>query len=91
MRGAPSGIRVNAVCPGPVDGRMMQSLEVGATAMLGLPDVETAHAAYVGPVPGGRYGGAAAEVATAVSFLLSADSSYISGAAIPVDWGLTAQ
>jgi NAD(P)-dependent dehydrogenase (short-subunit alcohol dehydrogenase family) len=90
LEGAPSGIRVNAVCPGPVDGRMMQSLEVGATAMLGLPDVETAHAAYVGLVPGGRYG-TPAEVAAAVGFLLSAESSYISGAAIPVDWGFTAQ
>ena len=90
LEGAPSGIRVNAVCPGPVEGRMMQSLEVGATAMLGLPDVETAHAAYVGLVPGGRYG-TPAEVADVVGFLLSADSSYISGAAIPVDWGFTAQ
>ena len=58
--------------------------------MLGLPDVETAHAAYVGLVPGGRYG-TPAEVADVVAFLLSGGSSYISGAAIPVDWGFTAQ
>ena len=35
--------------------------------------------------------GTPAEVAAAVSFLCSADSSFVSGAVLPVDGGLTAK
>ena len=69
---------------------MMGSLETGAMALLGLPDQETAKAGFTQLVPGGRYG-SVEEVAAVVEFLLSPASSYVSGAAIPVDYGLTAQ
>ena len=90
IEGAASGVRVNAVCPGPIDSRMMDSLESGLAGMLGLPDAATAHGAVTGTVPGGRYG-TAEEVADLVAYLLSPRASYVSGAAIPIDWGFTAQ
>jgi NAD(P)-dependent dehydrogenase (short-subunit alcohol dehydrogenase family) len=90
LEGATIGIRVNSVCPGPIESRMMGSLEIGAASLLGLPDQETAKAGFTQLIPGARYG-TAAEVAEVVDFLLSPASSYISGASIPVDFGLTAQ
>ena len=90
LEGATIGIRVNAVCPGPIESRMMGSLEVGAASLLGLPDQATAKAGFTQLIPGARYG-TADEVAEVVDFLLSPASSYISGASIPVDFGLTAQ
>jgi NAD(P)-dependent dehydrogenase (short-subunit alcohol dehydrogenase family) len=90
LEGASLGIRVNAVCPGPIESRMMGSLEDGAMSLLGLPDQATAKAGFTQLIPGARYG-TAAEVADAVEYLLSPKSSYISGASIPIDFGLTAQ
>jgi 3alpha(or 20beta)-hydroxysteroid dehydrogenase len=90
VEGAAINVRVNAVCPGPIESRMMGSLETGAMALLGLPDQATAKAGFTQLVPGARYG-TVDEVATVVDFLLSPASSYISGASIPVDFGLTAQ
>jgi NAD(P)-dependent dehydrogenase (short-subunit alcohol dehydrogenase family) len=90
LEGAPQGIRVTAICPGPIEGRMMSSIEEEAATMLGLPDGSTAHAAFTGMVPAGRYG-TAEEVADTVAYLLSPGASYMSGAAIPLDAGWTAQ
>jgi NAD(P)-dependent dehydrogenase (short-subunit alcohol dehydrogenase family) len=90
VEGAAINVRVNAVCPGPIESRMMSSLETGAMGLLGLPDQATAKAGFTQLVPGGRYG-TVDEVAAVVDFLLSPAASYISGASIPVDFGLTAQ
>jgi NAD(P)-dependent dehydrogenase (short-subunit alcohol dehydrogenase family) len=89
LEGATIGIRVNAVCPGPIESRMMGSLETGVMSLLGLPDQATAKAGFTQLIPGARYG-TAEEVADVVDYLLSPSSSYISGASIPVDFGLTA-
>lgn len=72
---APRGIRVNAVVPGVLDVGMAQRMPPK------LRDTWLEH------LPMGRIG-EAAEVARAVSFLASEDSSYIVGHALVVDGGL---
>lgn len=71
------GITVNAVCPGLVDTEMTSHLE------------EKARAFYLDQTPIGRTA-TLDEVASVVRFLMSEESSYVNGAVIPVDGGLTA-
>jgi NAD(P)-dependent dehydrogenase (short-subunit alcohol dehydrogenase family) len=81
----PEGIRVNAICPGPVETRMMTSLEEQ-----GIPDdPASARELYTRAVPLGRYG-RPEEVAELVLFLASERSSFINGAALAIDGGSTA-
>lgn len=79
-------IRVNAVCPGPVD---------TPTLWRDVEDErrEEALAELLASVPLGRALGRVAapeEVAEAILFLVSAKASYVTGAALPVDGGKTA-
>ena len=71
---AAKGVRVNCINPGPIDSRMMDSLEGG-----GRSDEERAERG-----PQGRYG-RPEEVAKLVAFLASDDSEYINGAFHLVD------
>ncbi len=81
MEFAPS-IRVNAVCPGGVRTRFMEA----ATGVAMPPEMD----AVAGKVhPLGRMA-EPHEVAAAIAFLASDDASFITGAALPVDGGLTA-
>lgn len=72
---APRGIRVNAVAPGPIE------TEIHAKA--GVGDRLAQLAAVV---PMGR-AGTVEEVARAILFLLSEESSYIAGAVLPIGGG----
>jgi NAD(P)-dependent dehydrogenase (short-subunit alcohol dehydrogenase family) len=72
-------IRVNAVSPGVI-----------ATPMLRLMDDPAAGEAYLRTHVPLRRLGSAGEVARAILFLLSDDASYVSGATLTVDGGLTA-
>jgi meso-butanediol dehydrogenase/(S,S)-butanediol dehydrogenase/diacetyl reductase len=72
------GIRVNCVCPGPI-----------ATPMMDDPSAVLERMTTDLTVPLGR-SGEPAEVAALIHFLASDESSYLTGAAIPVDGGLTA-
>jgi NAD(P)-dependent dehydrogenase (short-subunit alcohol dehydrogenase family) len=78
---AKSGIRVNAVCPGPID-------TPGSRALVGAnPQLEDVVPTLC---PMGRLG-SPAEVAGAVAWLCSDSASFVTGAAIAVDGGVTAQ
>jgi NAD(P)-dependent dehydrogenase (short-subunit alcohol dehydrogenase family) len=82
---ARAGVRVNAVCPGPIDTRMIHSLE----SMLNADDPASVGTRYQSNIPIGRYG-TPEEVANLVIFLCSDLASNITGAQYVVDGGRTA-
>jgi len=73
----PKGITVNAICPGLLDTEMTSHL------------TDEARAYYVDQTPLGRTAHLE-EVSAVVRFLMSDEASYVNGAVIPVDGGLTA-
>ena len=82
---ARQGIRVNAVCPGPVDTRMIHSLE----AQLNPADPASVGRRYQSAIPIGRYV-TPDEIANTVLFLCSDLASAITGAQYVVDGARTA-
>jgi NAD(P)-dependent dehydrogenase (short-subunit alcohol dehydrogenase family) len=82
---ARSGVRVNAVCPGPIDTRMIQSL-----AQMRAPNDPAAFTAgYQQMIPIGRYG-RAEEIANLVLFLCSDLAANMTGGHYVSDGGRTA-
>ncbi|MDO9712102.1 SDR family NAD(P)-dependent oxidoreductase [Paracraurococcus lichenis] len=81
----PQGVRVNAVCPGPIDTRMVQDIakQVSPNNPGGVEE------RYAAGIPLRRYG-RAEEVANLVLFLLSDLAGNITGAHYVVDGGRTA-
>lgn len=79
------GVRVNAVCPGPVETRMIQSV----TEQVSPGDAAGAAQRYKGAIPIGRFA-TAEEIANMVHFLSSDLASSITGAHFAVDGGRTA-
>ena len=82
---ARSGIRVNAICPGPIDTRMIHSLE----AQINPADPGSVGERYQASLPIGRYG-TVEEVANLVLFLCSDLAGNITGGQYVVDGGRTA-
>ena len=74
------GVRVNALCPGPVNTPLLQELYAN--------DPEQARRRLV-HLPMGRFA-EPREIATAALFLASDDSSYVNASTFLVDGGLTA-
>lgn len=85
LEGAPKGIRVNTIHPGPVDNRMMRSLEEGFAPGAGA-EVKKGFEAMV---PLHRYA-KNEDIAQAAVFLASDMSSYVTGSRYVVDGGMTA-
>jgi NAD(P)-dependent dehydrogenase (short-subunit alcohol dehydrogenase family) len=81
MEGGPHGVRVNVITPGWIDTPSSQAW---------MPTDADALAAMRKNVPL-RRAAQGDEVARAIQFLLSEDSAYITGAAIPVDGGSSAK
>lgn len=80
-----SGVRVNCVCPGMIDSRMLSAIVEGRNP--GPAPVPSER--VVERIPMRRLG-RADEVASIVAFLASDDASYVSGSAYTVDGGRVA-
>jgi NAD(P)-dependent dehydrogenase (short-subunit alcohol dehydrogenase family) len=82
---ASTGVRVNCVCPGLIDSRMLSAIIEGRnTGNTPVPNDR-----IVDRIPARRLG-LASEVASVVAFLASDEASYVSGSAYTVDGGRTA-
>lgn len=82
---AESGVRVNAIGPGPIANRMMQSLE----SQMAPGDSQAAHDSIAASIPMKRYG-TDNEVANMALFLASDESTYCTGSIHMVDGGYIA-
>ncbi len=80
-----AGIRVNAIAPGPIDNRMIHSLE----AQFSPEDTEAVRHDLTSKIALQRYG-TNDEVARLALFLASDESSYCSGGVHMIDGGYTA-
>ncbi|MDE0056288.1 MAG: glucose 1-dehydrogenase [Gammaproteobacteria bacterium] len=79
LQQASQNIRINAICPGLID-----------TAMSRRALQKTENVSQVASaIPLGRWG-AAEDIARAVTWLCSEQASYITGAALPIDGGMSA-
>jgi NAD(P)-dependent dehydrogenase (short-subunit alcohol dehydrogenase family) len=77
------GIRVNTVHPGPTDTDFQRAIEVSAT---GAP-ADVAARIFEARIPLSRHA-CPEEIARSVLYLASSDSSFVTGAALPVDGGM---
>jgi NAD(P)-dependent dehydrogenase (short-subunit alcohol dehydrogenase family) len=78
-----TGVRVNCVCPGLIESRMLGAIFEGRYGSTATPP------RVIERVPARRLG-QADEVASIVAFLASDEASYVSGSAYTVDGGRTA-
>jgi NAD(P)-dependent dehydrogenase (short-subunit alcohol dehydrogenase family) len=75
---APKGIRVNGICPGSIDTRMVDGLRADQAVM----------DAYLAKVPMRRLG-RPSEIAATAAWLVSDESSFMTGQLLTVDGGIT--
>lgn len=79
----PAGIRVNAICPGVIKTPMLEELERAA------PEVHAQIVSHAESMTAAKRLGRPDEIATLATYLASPESSFLTGAAIPVDGGYT--
>ncbi|MEP7030189.1 MAG: SDR family NAD(P)-dependent oxidoreductase [Pseudolabrys sp.] len=77
-------VRCNAVCPAFIDGPMVETIAHGTK------NPEAVHQRLTNDIPIGRMG-QPQEVASLCAYLLSDAASFITGADVPIDGGLTAR
>ncbi len=77
-------VRCNAVCPAFIEGPMVDGIAYGTR------DPDAVKQRLSSDIPLGRLG-APEEVAKLIVYLLSEDASFITGADVPIDGGLTAR
>jgi NAD(P)-dependent dehydrogenase (short-subunit alcohol dehydrogenase family) len=82
---AATGVRVNCVCPGLIDSRMLSAIIEGRNP----GNAPVPNEKIVERIPARRLG-QPSEVASIVAFLASDEASYVSGSAYTVDGGRTA-
>src|ERR1044072_5042048 len=79
-----TNVRVNCVCPGLIDSRMLSAIIEGRNP----GNAPVPNERIVEPIPARRRG-LASEVASVVAFLASDEASYVTGSAYTVDGGRT--
>lgn len=75
----PRGIRINAICPGPTETGMTNRIK-------GVPEIYEGLRRRIALQRWGR----PEELAAVISFVISDEASFVTGAVIPVDGGITA-
>ncbi len=85
IENAQHGVRINALAPGPIDNRMMQSLGLQSNP----DDPDAFRDMVMSSNPMGRYG-TSEEIAKLALFLGSEESSYCNGGVYLADGGFTA-
>jgi NAD(P)-dependent dehydrogenase (short-subunit alcohol dehydrogenase family) len=79
---ARKGVRVNAICPGPIDTELLRQIEAGQS-----PDgAEDLRAKRAASIPEGRYG-ETEEVADLMMYLVSRHARHINGQGIHINGG----
>jgi NAD(P)-dependent dehydrogenase (short-subunit alcohol dehydrogenase family) len=81
---APRGIRVNTIHPGPVDNEFQHRIEIAATGA----DRDRAASIFDQLIPMARHA-APDEIGRVMLFLASDESSFITGATLAVDGGMS--
>lgn len=87
LRFAAQNIRVNVICPGPVDTPMLAQF---ASRTGNADEVAANKQRLLSAIPLGRLG-QAGDIANAALWLASDDSAFVTGVALPVDGGYTAR
>jgi len=85
--GAAEGIRCNAIHPGQMRTRMIESIYAGAAERAGLGSAADAEAAFSKMIPMGHLG-SPEDVAHGAVYLASDESRYVTGISLVIDGGM---